>query len=151
MVLPVQLGADAHPELDTEIEYALGRADDGTTWIFADELDEAIARNPGTELAIRNLPVRALLAAEMERLGDPLFAQVYRLGMLTSAGYALLPVEASETPGAAGVFLEMTSVLVDTRSGLILWMGVVQGTDGPEGAVILAATAAEALALEVAR
>ena len=151
MVFPTQLGGEAYPELDTEIEYALGRADDGTTWLFAGELDEAINRNPGTDLSIRNLPVRVLLAAEIERLGDTLFAQVYRLGMLTNSGYALLPLEARETEGTAGVFLEVTSVLVDARSGLILWMGVVRGTDGPEGAVMLAATAAEAVALEVAR
>jgi hypothetical protein len=151
MVFPVQLGGGTFPELDTEIEYAIDRAGDETTWLFAEELDQAISRNPGTDLAIRNLPVRALLAAEVARLGDPLFAQVYRLGALTSSGYALLPIQARETTGTAGVFVEMTTALVDARSGFILWLGVVRGSEAPEGDVILAATVADALALEVAR
>jgi hypothetical protein len=99
---------------------------------------------------VRNLPVRQLLAQELDRIGDPLFGQVYRLGALTSSGYALLPLEARETRGTGGVFLEMTSALVDARSGLILWLGVVRGTEGLEGDLILAATVADALALEVA-
>jgi len=150
MVLPVQLGGGAFPELDTEIAYAFDRTGDQTTWLFAEELDQAISRNPGFDLAVRNLPVRALLAPEVERLGDPVFAQVYRLAALTSSGYALLPIEARETAGSAGVFIELTATLVDTRSGFILWLGVVRGAEAPEGDVLLAATVAEALALEVA-
>jgi hypothetical protein len=151
MVLPVQIGGAVLPDLDAEIEYALGRAGEETTWLFSQELEEAIARNPGTDLAVRNLPVRALLVEDAERLADPLFGQVYRLGALTSSDYALFPIEARETVGTTGMFIEVTSALVDVRSGLILWLGVVRGSEAPEGDVLLAATAADALAVQVAR
>ncbi len=149
MVFPLQGGGDAYPDLDTEIEYALGQAVGEATWLFSGELEEALSRNPGTELSVRNLPVRRLLLEEVERIPDPLFGQVYRFGALTGASYALLPIEVQATQGVEGSFLELTSVLVDARSGYILWLGVVRGTEGEERELVRSATVAAELARRV--
>lgn len=87
----------------------------------------------------------------MERVGDPLFGDLYRLGGLADAGYALLPVEARTRTGDAGVSLELDVALLDLRNGYVIWFGVVQGGEGMEGDRYVLASSAEALARRVVR
>lgn len=158
MVFPVQLGRETHPALDQELEYALGQSSQDVGWVFPDALRETLVRNPGTDLSVDDLPVRMFLAAEVERVGDPLFGQLYRLGAISDAAYALVPiaaraapVEASAAQVDARAFIEVTAALVDARGGYVVWFGVVRGDEGVVGDISLAATVAEALARRIVR
>lgn len=145
-VLPVQMREGGHPEIDREIEFALSQAGPDVGWIFADELRAAQQRNPGTRLQISNLQVRPFLAGELQRVGDPLFGDLYRLGAVTGASYGLLPVLARDRTGADGTAVEISAALVDLRSGNVLWYGIVDGSHGAPGDLSASAEAADALA-----
>jgi hypothetical protein len=151
MVLPLQIGAGEHPDLDSEIEYALGESGADVSWVFPSELRRALSRNPGMDLSVDDLPVRDFLMGELRRIGDPLFGDLYRLGVLNDASYALIPVEAHLNEGADGVSLELTAALVEAQTGYVRWFGVVEGGEGAAGDVYLSATTAEALARRVVR
>jgi hypothetical protein len=151
IVLPLQIGADEYPDLDHEIEYAFGDVGADVAWVFPAELRAALSRNPGMDLSVDNLPVRDFLLGELRRVGDPLFGDLYRLGVLMQASYVLIPVEAHANRGGQGVSLELTAALVEARSGYVRWFGVVEGGEGAPGDVYVSATAADALARRVAR
>lgn len=151
MLLPVQLRAGVHPDLDRELEYALAGADGRIRWMAPDALREALARNPGEEVPLDNLPVRAFQAGELERTGDPLFGYLYRLGVLSGAEFALIPVEAGLRDRDGGASVQLSAALVEVRTGWVRWFGVVEGTAGPPGDLAAAASAAESLARRVSR
>lgn len=152
MVLPVQIGAGDHPDLDPEIEYALSESGADVAWVFPSELRRTLARNPGMDFSIDDLPVRDFLLGELQRIGDPLFGTLYRLGVLVGASYALIPVEAHANAAAGGgVSVQLTAALVETRTGYVRWFGVVEGSEGQPDDVVVSASAADALARRVAR
>ncbi len=107
-----------------------------------------MARSPSVDTAVRGLPVSAFLGGEVERVGDPLFGQVLRLGLLTDSDIALIPVALQ--PGAQGVggtsVVEIVATLLNVRTGQVIWFGVVGGTPGSVGDFALVASAVEELA-----
>lgn len=151
MVLPLQIGAEAYPDVDPEVRYALGASGPDVAWVFPAELRLALSRNPGMDLPVDNLPVRDFLVGELRRVGDPLFGDLYRLAALADASYALIPVEAHATQGDEGVSLELTAALVEIRTGYVRWFGVVRGGEGAPDDLYVSATVADALAQRVAR
>ena len=151
VVLPVQRRPPGHEALDLEVEYALRGIGPGVGWVFPDDLRAALERNPGVGVQLDGLPVQAFLAGEVEWVGDPLFGDLYRLGGLADAGYALIPVEARTRMGDAGVSLELHVALLDLRNGYVIWFGVVEGGEGMEGDRYVLASSAEALARRVVR
>jgi len=147
MILPLQLAERVHPDLERELVYALREAEGGgSLWVSPDELALLLQRSPGMEIPLRTLPVRPFLAGELQRVGDPLFGQLYRLGVLSGAGFALLPVEARVAEGDGPAPVQLSAALLDTRTGQVLWFGILQGEAGPIGALAPAATVAEVLA-----
>lgn len=150
-VFPVQIREGGHPELDREIEFALSQAGPDVGWIFAEELREAIERNPGTPLQIDNLPVRSFLAGELQRVGDPLFGNLYRLGAVANASYGLLPVAAQNRGASDGTRVEIAAAILDLRSGNVVWYGIVDGSPGSPGDIATSAAAADALAHSILR
>ena len=151
IVLPVQRHASAQDDLDRELEYALEQRGEEVAWVFPAALRSTIRRNPGLGIRIDALPVQGFLSAEVQRIGDPLFGNLYRLGALTDASYALLPIEARPNQGDQGVSLELSAVLLELRGGQVLWFGIVEGGEGVEGTPYVSATAAEALARRIVR
>jgi len=151
MVLPVQRRPAGHTELDSEVEYALQGIGPGVDWVFPGDLRVALSRNPGVGVQVDGLPVQGFLAGELERVGDPLFGDLYRLGTLANARYGLLPVEARTRAGDLGVVLEIHAALLDLRNGYVMWFGVVEGGEGMEGDPYVLASSAEALARRVVR
>ena len=81
---------------------------------------------------MRGLPVGFFLRAQVERIGDPLFGQLLRLGALANSEVALIPV--AIRPGADGAdgesVVEIVATIVDVRSGRVIWFGVVSGRPG---------------------
>jgi hypothetical protein len=145
MVLPVQLKTFVSQELlaDAELEHALRNRGEGVSWVFPPELEEALRRSPGLSAQVRNLPVQIFLQAEVDRIGDPLFGHLVRLGGLTGANVALIPVELKY--GEEGTFL-LAAALVGIRTGRVAWYGVVEGSPGDVEDPAALASAAETLA-----
>ncbi|TVR60983.1 MAG: hypothetical protein EA422_13285 [Gemmatimonadales bacterium] len=134
LLLPVQAsGVGDRGAVDGELRYALESRGPSVRWLAGQEL-ESLARQAGRLGAdVHALPVALFEAGEVERVGDPLFGAVYRLGAIAGAQYALLPVAARSTeveddPGRIRVNLNLA--LLDTRSGRVLWQGILEGAPG---------------------
>jgi hypothetical protein len=149
----LQLISGAHSDVAREIEYALRTRTSGGGWILPAELREVLRANPGTQIGVDALPVDIFLSRQVQRIGDPLFGDLYRLGVLTNSTYALLPIQARSQPaeGASEAVVEIVAAILDVRSGRVLWYGIVGGSAGPPGSLAAAATAAEALARRIIR
>jgi hypothetical protein len=132
MVFPVQIGGGVPGDADPEIEFALRSRTEAVEWIFPDELESALARSPAVDSSVRGLPVGFFLRAEVERIGDPLFGQLLRMGALANSEIALIPV--TVRAGAEGVdgesVVEIVATILDVRSGRVIWFGVVSGRPG---------------------
>lgn len=139
MVLPVQLVSGIQQgDPDAELAFGLTAREPGVDWVLPPEIERALARAPTIDARTRGLPVGAFLAAEVERIGDPLYGQLIRMAALVDGEVALLPVQMQA--GAAtenGRPLQASAALIDVRSGRVLWFGVVEGApvapDDPRG------------------
>jgi hypothetical protein len=80
---------------------------------------------------VRGLPVGTFEAAEVERVGDPLYGELRRLGTLVAADVALVPVRASAEPADADVAVRLSVAVIHLVSGRVLWFGVVEGSGHP--------------------
>jgi hypothetical protein len=129
MVLPVQLKPEVPQGLpvDPEVAHALRTRGEGVSWVFPPEIDEILQRSPGVHAQARGLPVRPFLQAEVNRVGEPLFGHIIRLAGLTGADVALIPVELKR--GESGT-LVLSAALIGTRTGRVVWFGVVEGKPG---------------------
>jgi len=148
MVFPVQIRSGVPGDASPEINFALRTRTAEVDWIFSDELETIIARAPAVDTAVRGLPVGIFLAAEVERIGDPLYGQLRRLGALTGSDIAFIPVTVragAEGVGGASV-VEIAATIVNVRTGFVIWFGVVAGRPGPVADFGAVASAVEVLA-----
>ena len=153
MVLPAQPSpngpqvAEPVPGLDREIAFWLGERAPRVKWVFPPQLERVLERSPSIEIDIHALAVSAFHQAEVRNIGDPLFGDLYRLGTLVDARFALVPVSAGWIRNADGTGRVETAVaLIETFGGRVLWYGVVAGSNATEGSTTAAASAAEELA-----
>ena len=132
MVFPVQIRSGVPGDADPEIVFSLRTRGTEVGWVFPDELEAALQRSPAVDSAVRGLPVGVFLGAEVQRIGDPLYGQLRRLGALTNADVALIPVAVrAGAEGAGGVsVVEIVSTILDVRTGRVIWFGVVAGRPG---------------------
>lgn len=148
MVLPVQRVRGVAGDLDTELAFHLRARGGAAEWILPPALRRASARSPGISSSVEALPVDAFLVTEVNRIGDPLFGLLTRVGALVDAQIALLPIEVrnrvatSERAGA----VEVVATLIHVRTGRVLWFGVVEGVSSETGSFGAAASALEVLA-----
>lgn len=148
MVMPVQRMRGVQGDLDTELAFHLKERGGAGAWIFPPEQRRVSARAPGIEVGIDALPVNHFLVTEVNRVGDPLFGLLTRLGALVDAQVVLIPIEVrkrvatSEREGA----VEVVATLIRIRSGRVIWFGVVEGAPSSTGDFGAAASALEALA-----
>jgi hypothetical protein len=145
MVLPVQLKTMVPQGVmaDSELAHALGARGEGVTFVFPPAIEEILQRSPGVQAQTTGLQVQVFMQAEVNRIGDPLFGQLLRMGGLTGADVALLPVELSY--GESGAYLIRTA-LIGVRTGRVSWYGVLEGRPGEPGDPATMASVAEALA-----
>ncbi len=150
MVLPVQevRGVPSSMRPEAEVVYALEQRGSEVRWILPDQLRRTAARSPGVELPVENLPVGAFLRVEVERVGDPLYGHLRRLGAITGADVALLPIRIRFRPeaGEASPAIEIAAALINVRNGWVYWFGIVEGASGPADDPGTLASAADALA-----
>lgn len=152
LVLPAQIVRGGHVDLERELAYALTSRGTQTRWVTPDRLRERMDRTPGFGVDLDRLPVEAFLVGELQRIGDPLFGDLYRLAALEDAQLVLIPVEVRERQdGEAALVVEVAAALIHARSGRVLWFGVVEGRPGARGDLAATASAADALARRLVR
>jgi hypothetical protein len=151
MVLPIQRTTTVRDDADSEIEYVFSERGEGVDWVFPGELSRALERSPGMQTSARGLPVSMFLESEVNRVGDPLYGRLRRLGALVNSDLVFLPVRmrysAVNTAGEMGI--EISAALIQVRTGRVVWYGVVGGQPGPVDNFANVATAVEALAAQV--
>ena len=148
MVFPVQIRTGALDGADPEIAFAFRERSDEVDWVFPDELEAALARAPGVQSTVTGLPVGMFLRREVQRVGDPLYGQLRRLGEMTRADVAFIPVavRAGADGAEGGPAVEIVSTILDVRTGRVVWFGVVGGSPGPATDFASIASAVEELA-----
>ena len=148
MVFPVQLQTGVLGDAGPGDHFRASDQEPGSRLDFPDELEAVVTRSPSVDTAVRGLPVGVFLSAEVDRIGDPLFGQLLRLGALTNSDIALIPVAIGS--GAQGVggtsVVEIAATIVNVRTGQVIWFGVVGGRPGLIGDFALVASAVEELA-----
>ncbi|MFW6199474.1 MAG: hypothetical protein ACOC8K_02780 [Gemmatimonadota bacterium] len=156
MVLPVQIRQgvpESSVDMDSELRFALEERGASVRWLFPDTLRTITSRNPGIEAPLEGLPVGVFLQGRVERIGDPLYGHLRRLGVLASSPVAVIPVRLRyrPTPETVGdqVFdpaMELTAALIHLQSGRVLWFGIVDGATGGPADQRSLASAADRLA-----
>jgi len=128
MVLPVQQNRGVRGDPDAEIAFGLGERDVEVTWIMPAEVEEVLNRSPGIQANTRGLPVSQFLTAEVQRVGDPLYGDLRRLGSLVAAEAVLVPVQASlEAEPGSEPRVRLWTALIEIRTGRVLWFSVLEG------------------------
>lgn len=139
VVFPVQRVL-VRGEPDRELTYALEARPGTARWVLPRSLEESIARSPGVDVPLNDLPVDMFFRAEVQRVGDPLYGMIRRAASLSDAQTALIPLSVSwrapstdemgvEIPGAVEVY----GVLISVLTGEVIWVGVREGeASGPD-------------------
>ncbi len=119
---------------DAEIRFALEEYGGRAIWVMPERQVETLRRQP----SIQGVDPYLLSADYLRREGgdarwfrDPLFGEIRKLAALFDARYAVWPLELIhvEDRDGTGVRLAIRSFLLDTRSGAVLWYGVVASGD----------------------
>lgn len=142
MLLPAQAETEG---LDPELGFWLRELAPRTDWVLPATLRAAVDRSPAWRVDLDALPPGFAEVGGRQRVRDPLYGHLRRLGAMVDTRLALVPY-ATETTDTAGAALEITAVLVDVVGGRVVWHGTARGTPAPPGARPSAASAAEALA-----
>lgn len=145
MVLPIQqkTGVPEGLTVDSELAHALRTRGNAVTWAFPPEIDEILQRSPGVRVQTNALPVQVFKQAEVNRIGDPLFGILLRLGGLTGADVALIPVELRYGPEGSYI---LSIALVGVRTGRVTYYGVMEGNAGAADDPAAMASVAEVVA-----
>lgn len=152
MVLPAQIVDGVPKPVDPEIQFALEEHGEGINWVMPDEIRRHVERTPGTDMKVDALPVGMFLRGEVERVGDPLYGYIRRLGAVTDADVAVIPIQvryrrATEEQGSA---VEIVTTVIDVITGRVYWTGVVDGDEGPADDLGTLASTANNLARHLA-
>lgn len=172
LLLPVQRGGVPDADIDREIAFAL-RARAGERVQFRDVSNVRGMTQGAGALAVdpAHLDVGSFFRGEVERVGDPLYGDQYRLAAFVGADFVLLPIEARsvahEAPseavhegaregvhdgarggarGGEGVSVILNAVLLEPRSGRVIWQGILEGDRASVGSPGSAASVSERLA-----
>lgn len=157
IVFPVQRNLGVRGDATAEMVFALEGPGEGPDWLLPAELERVLAQSPGLDAPLENLPVDVFLQAQVNRIGDPIYGVLRRIGAVTDADLALLPVAvrpgvpAEPEDGAAAaeegpVPVEFVATLIEVRTGRVVWFGVEAGAAGAADDPGRLASAAEALA-----
>ena len=127
MVLPVQEVMGLAGDADAELAFGLQDRSREVSWIFPPRLQEVLDRSPGMG-RLEGLPVGVFSAGEVRRIGDPLYGDLRRLGAMTDADVALIPLKAvAQPPDSLGVVVRVSAAVIHVRTGQVLWFGMVAG------------------------
>lgn len=116
--------------VDDEIAFAIRERGLKAKWAFPADLVRSSKRNPGYAVDPYSISVDPLAPVERDpekHIGEPLAGQLRAFAGLFNARYALIPVEMTLAPDAAGGRATLHLVLVDTRGAKLTWKGDVHG------------------------
>jgi hypothetical protein len=141
------------PQLETErnaildianhaLDTALRRDARDVNWMGLEEQRRAARRNPTLGLNPERLPTAYTAPASVERIPDPLWAQVRTLSAVTGARYAVIPAAVRVTGRDSAYVGEYVLVGADTRSGGVVFRARVLGRPAPTLRAAFAAASA---------
>jgi hypothetical protein len=159
LVFPVQEGFVPTPDanarhwpveraaLDAEIAYWLPQAAARTTWVLPAAIDKTLARSPTLAVNPRALAVTVFQRAQVNRIGDPLFGDLYRIAATLNANIAVVPI-AAEYIGASAeqAVLTIATAVIKPSDGTVIWFGVIAGKEKGMTSQSAIASAAQAFA-----
>ena len=150
ILLPVQQNLGVYGDPDAELRFTLSDKGREVEWIYEEEVQKMLDRTPSMDARTRGLPVSLFRAAEVERVGDPLYGQLRRLAALVEAEGILIPIEASfeanEMIIDSAPRVRFTAALVDPRTGRVVWYGIEEGGEFAQDDPRALASAVERLA-----
>ena len=125
-----QEGPSLLPVLDEEIADQLRKRGVSTNWTFARELTQSADRNGGLAGDPRRLATQGIRrrAASDTPLPEPLSSQLRTLASLTSARFAVLPIETRVDLRDGARKASVRVLLIDTRTARILWANDIDGS-----------------------
>lgn len=125
-----QDGPSLLPILDDEIADQLRKRGVNTNWVFARELTQSADRNGGLAGDPRHLAAQGIRRnpAGDTPLPDPLSSQIRTLASLTSARFAVLPIETRVDTRNGARKASVRILLIDTRTARILWVNDIEGS-----------------------
>ena len=134
LVLPVQHVLGVPGNADAELAFGLESRGAGVGWVLPAEVEEVLARSPAMQTRTRGLPADYFLAAEVDRVGDPLYGELRRLAALVDADAIVLPVQASlESIPGEDPRIRFWTALIEVRNGRVMWFSVLEGSGFPVG------------------
>lgn len=135
VVFPTQRSVDVPGDPDGELAYALRSRGGAGRWVLPDALRAQLARSPGFDVPMEDLPIDVFFRAEVRRVGDPLYGILRRAAALADATVAVIPLAVTWRPATAesASAVEVTAAVIDVLSGRVVWFGVREGAaDTPE-------------------
>ena len=151
MVLPAQPAARGVPVgFDDALAAVLESEYASVDWVLPAAIERVVERTPSLDIHPNALPVSILRSDEAERIGDPLYGDLRRLGAIVDARYAVVVHQAAYVtpPDSIGGHgrIEAAVAIIDTIGGRILWRGLIAGERGPAGDEVVLGTAVQRLA-----
>jgi hypothetical protein len=167
LVLPVQyaqrvpggwpggaaISQEAARQTDLEITFALEEQGGRATWVTPVQQIEVLRRRPSIEVNPYMLSVDEVRrqGAGLEDVRDPLYGEIRLVAALFDARYAVFPLEVffERTAEEESGHLAIRTILLDARTGDVLWQGLVRGEDAPPASAGALASVAQAFAVQV--
>lgn len=151
LVLPVQAAAgiqQSRDEVTRELLFALGERDTRTQWVEPDRLRAALRRTPGYAQDPDALPAESFRHHNERYMQGAMGSLVRRYSALMDVRLVLIPRGAQWLPAGSGGggMVRISAVMVDARSGNVVWYGDADGEPRPTADGAALATAAAALA-----
>lgn len=125
MLVPAQAGEPA--VLDAELAFWLTDRAPDVDWILPEALRDAVRRAPGSGLNLEAPRQVVDMGGGDRRIADPMYGDLRRLGAITDAPLAVVPLASRETADSAGVTVELVTAVVAVRAGRVVWMHTVTG------------------------
>ncbi|HEX2721626.1 MAG TPA: hypothetical protein VHM24_01810 [Gemmatimonadaceae bacterium] len=128
-----QAGPSLLPILDEEIADQLRKRGVNNNWTFAREIIQSAERNAGLAGDPRQLAAQGIRRSPAgdTPLPEPLASQIRTLVSLTSARFALLPIETRLDSRSAERKAIVRVLLIDSRTARILWAGDIEASAPP--------------------
>ena len=137
-----QEGPSLLPVLDDELADQLRKRGVNSNWTFARELKQSADRNGGLAGDPRQLAAQGIRrnAAGDTPLPEPLASQLRTLAALTSARFAVLPIETRVDTRNGERKASVRILLIDTRTARILWVNDIEAQVSRDPTVVSDAT-----------
>ena len=131
----------ANATLDT----ALRRDAREVIWMGLAEQRRVARRSPTLGVDPDRLPTLYLASPSVQRVPDPLWAGIRTLVAMTGARMAVVPAAVRITGHVGALIAEYVMVIVDARTGEVLWRGRSVGGASPTAEAALASAAGAAV------